>query len=265
MLIFAIDDEPMALLVLHNAIAEAVPEATIMDYYLGTAALEAIRKEDLHPDVVFSDIRMPQLDGLALAAQVRKSSPGTKFVFVTAYSEYAFDAIQVRTSGYVMKPVDADSIRKEMENIAPCHADMPGGLWIRCFGTFEVFWNRKPLLFARKQTKELLAFLIDREGSVCSAETIITTMWEGKTDLATGKDRVRHLVSDLKKTLSSIGMEELLVRRSGHLAILRDKVDCDYYRMLDGDMVFVNAFTGEYMSQYSWAELTTGRLYFRER
>ena len=264
MLIFAIDDEPMALLVLHNAIAEAVPEATIMDYDMGTAALEAIRKKDLRPDVVFSDIKMPQLDGLALAAQVRSASPETKFVFVTAYSEYAFDAIQVRTSGYVMKPVDADAIRKEMENIAPLRADMPGGLWVRCFGTFEVFWNRKPLLFARKQTKELFAYLIDREGAVCSAEAVIIEMWEGEMDMAAGKDRVRHLVSDLRKTLSSIGMEELLVRRSGHLAILRDKVDCDYYRMLDGDMAFVNTFTGEYMTQYSWAEMTTAKLYFRE-
>ena len=265
MLIFAIDDEPVALLVLHNAIAEAVPEATIMEYDMGTAALESMRKHDLRPDVVFSDIKMPQLDGLALAAQVRSLSPGTKFVFVTAYSEYAFEAIQVRTSGYVMKPVDANAIRREMENIAPLRAEMPGGLWVRCFGTFEVFWNRKPLLFARKQTKELFAFLIDQEGSVCSAETIITNMWEGETDMAAGKDRVRHLVGDLKRTLSSIGMEGILIRRSGQLAILRDKVDCDYYRMLDGDMAAVNAFTGEYMTKYSWAELTTGRLYFRER
>ena len=73
------------------------------------------------------------------------------------------------------------------------------------------------------------------------------------------------MVSDLKKTLASIGMEGILVRRSGHLAILRDKVDCDYYRMVDGDMAAVNAFTGEYMTQYSWAELTAGRLYFHER
>ena len=83
--------------------------------------------------------------------------------------------------------------------------------------------------------------------------------------MAAAKDRVRHLVGDLKRTLSSIGMEGILIRRSGQLAILRDKVDCDYYRMLDGDMAAVNAFTGEYMTQYSWAELTTGRLYFRER
>ena len=58
-------------------------------------------------------------------------------------------------------------------------------------------------------------------------------------------------------------MEDLLVRRSGRLAILRDRVDCDLYRMEDGDMEAVNAFTGEYMTQYSWAELTNGQLTFQ--
>ena len=48
MLIFAIDDEPIALTVLHDAIAEAAPEASIMDFGLGTDALEAIRRRGLH-------------------------------------------------------------------------------------------------------------------------------------------------------------------------------------------------------------------------
>ena len=81
--------------------------------------------------------------------------------------------------------------------------------------------------------------------------------------MTAGKDRLRHLVGDLRNTLSSIGMEEILVRRSGCLAVLRDKVDCDYYRMKDGDMEALNSFAGEYMTQYSWAEPTTGRLVFR--
>ncbi|MBQ6121725.1 MAG: response regulator [Clostridia bacterium] len=263
MLIFAIDDEPIALAVLHNAIAEAVPVASIMDFPLGTDALEAIQKQGLRPDAVFSDIRMPQLDGLALAARIRSASPATKLVFVTAYSEYALKAIQLRASGYVMKPVDADAIREEIANIAVVRAVMPNGLWVRCFGNFEVFWNRSPLLFDRRQTKELFAFLIDREGGVCTSEEIIARLWESETNMAAAKDRLRHLVGDLRRTLSSIGMEDILVRRSGRLAILRDRVDCDFFRMVDGDMETVNTFTGEYMAQYSWAELTTGRLVFR--
>ncbi len=58
-------------------------------------------------------------------------------------------------------------------------------------------------------------------------------------------------------------MGELLIRRSGRLGIRRDMMDCDYYRMLDGDTVALNSFDGQYMQQYPWAELTSGRLYFR--
>ena len=47
------------------------------------------------------------------------------------------------------------------------------------------------------------------------------------------------------------------------LAVLTDRIPCDYYRMLAGDMEWVNAWCGEYMSQYSWAEMTEGRLHFR--
>ena len=264
MLIFAIDDEPIALMVLHRAIAEAAPGADIVDFALGTDALKAVLDDGMRPDVMFSDIRMPELDGLTLAAQVRAASPVTKLVFITAYSEYAYDAIQLRTSGYVLKPVDAESIRRELDYIVPACAAMPNGLWVRCFGPFEVFWNRKPLMFGRRQTRELFAFLIDREGAVCTAEEIIAALWEEETDMAAAKDRLRHMIADLKRTLSSIGMEQILVRRSGQLAIVRDRVACDFYRMLDGDMDIVNTFDGEYMSRYSWAELTTGRLVFRK-
>ena len=46
-------------------------------------------------------------------------------------------------------------------------------------------------------------------------------------------------------------------------SIRPELLDCDYYRMLDGDVNAVNSFRGEYMKQYTWAELTAGRLYFR--
>jgi hypothetical protein len=59
------------------------------------------------------------------------------------------------------------------------------------------------------------------------------------------------------------GLGELLIRRSGVLAVRRDLLDCDYYRMLDGDPAAVNSFDGQYMQQYPWSELTSGRLYFR--
>ena len=236
MLIFAVDDEPKSLSRLHRILAEAAPGAEIMDFPLGTEALRAITSQGLCPDAVFTDIEMPELDGLALAVKLKQASPASKIVFVTAYSEYAVEAIRQRISGYVLKPVQKSRIPEELVYIAPDMKRDAEKLTVRCFGQFDVFWKGKPLMFGRKQTRELFAFLISSNGAVCTAEEVAAALWEEETDMRIAKRRIRQLVSDLKTTLAGIGMEDALVRRSGQLAILRDKVDCDYFRMLDGDM-----------------------------
>ena len=47
------------------------------------------------PDVVFLDISMRDMDGLAAAALIRKVAPGTMIVFATAYDEYAIKAFEL--------------------------------------------------------------------------------------------------------------------------------------------------------------------------
>ena len=87
-------------------------------------------------------------------------------------------------------------------------------------------------------------------------------MWEADIDMTRAKHRLRNLVSDLNGTLESVGMGDVLIRRRNQLAVNMDRLDCDYYRMLDGDTSAENSFRGEYMEQYSWAEPTKGRLAF---
>lgn len=125
------------------------------------------------------------------------------------------------------------------------------------------FWDSKPLTFKRKKTKELFAFLIDREGVSVTAEEAVAVLWEGAEDIGKAKHNLRNLVNDLRSTLAQIGRDEILIKSSGTLAVDRAAVDCDYYRMLDGDMKAMNSFRGEYMKQYSWAEITLANLYFR--
>ena len=220
------------------------------------------------PDVIFSDIIMPELDGLELAVRLKTAAPDARLVFVTGFSEFALKAFQLHVSGYIMKPPEPDRVREELNVLernlpTECRAPDDRRLQARCFGYFEVFWKGKPLRFERQQTKELLAFLIDRCGSYCSAEEIIAGIWEDVQDIRAAKHRLRNLTCDLRKTLADIGLGGLLLHRRNQLAILTELLDCDYYRMLDGDMEAVNAFRGEYMAQYSWAELTKGNLYFR--
>ena len=264
MRIFAIDDEPDVLETLHEAIAAAVPEAEVYPFRRGQAALDAITKEETVPDIVFSDIRMPDMNGLQLAVAIKEAAPDARIVFVTAYSEYALEAWQSHVHGYLMKPVTAEDIRNAID-----HLQLPPGpvrtekLRVQCFGHFEVFWHDEPVIFTRKQSKELFAFLIDREGVACTSEQIAAALWENENDMQAAGTRIRKLISDLKATLSKIGMEDVLIREKRQIAVRRSMIDCDYYRMQEGDMAAVNAYHGAYMEEYSWAEMTAGRLAFQ--
>ena len=265
MLIYAIDDEESMLRLLHGAIAEAEADAEIADFSLGADALEAIRQGGPLPDVVFCDIEMPPPTGLEFAVALKSLSPDTKIVFVTGYSEYAAEAYRIHAQGYIMKPVRASRVREELDLMELPDSKGAEKLRVQCFGYFEVFWKDEPLLFSRTKTKELLAFLVDRRGSACRAEEVIAALYEGTApdDMKRAKQKLRNLVNDLKSVLNEIGQGNVLLRRGSSIAIVPELLDCDYYRMLKGEMRAVNRFRGEYMEQYSWAEKSKGTLSFR--
>ena len=154
-----------------------------------------------------------------------------------------------------------------MEEIAPTFPKETGKLRVRCFGYFDVFWEDEPLIFARSKTKELFAFMIDRRGSVCTAEQAIDVLYENTNadEMKKAKQNIRNLVNDMKSTLNRIGMGDVLIRRGSNIALRTELLDCDYLKMIAGDMEAVNSFRGEYMEQYSWAELTKGMLEFDRR
>lgn len=261
MLLFAIDDEPKMLRMLHDAIAAAEPSGEILDFSSVSQVLDALSSGTKRPDVVFSDIELPGMSGLTLALKIKKAAPRARIIFVTGYDHYALEAYRLHAQGYIMKPVDAAAIREELDQL-PLLSVQSDRLYVQCFGFFEVFWQGKPLLFDRRKTKELLAFLVDRRGAACTAEEIGAVLWEDEADLFKIKHQLRNLVADLRRGLEKIGMEDLLIRKSGILAVQTEMIDCDYYRMIQGDPAALSAYQGEYMTQYSWAEITAGKLWF---
>ena len=86
MLIFAVDDEPKMLRLLHRAIAKAEPDAEIMDFEDDELLIDAVTKQGKQPDVVFADIQLQGCSGLELAVRIKRFVPQTKIIFVTASS-----------------------------------------------------------------------------------------------------------------------------------------------------------------------------------
>ncbi len=68
-------------------------------------------------DALFSDIRMPGLDGLHLARVVREMRPDLPVVFVTAFDEHAVEAFQIPAFDYLLKPVRADRLGQTLERL----------------------------------------------------------------------------------------------------------------------------------------------------
>ena len=104
MLILAIDDEPKALRLLHDAVEEARPEADILDFTDGADALKAVKEQQLVPDVVFSDIELPEMSGLEFAVELKKLTPDTQIIFVTGFPKYAADAYRLHAGGGLRGP-----------------------------------------------------------------------------------------------------------------------------------------------------------------
>ena len=81
--------------------------------------------EDFKPDILLTDIKMPQMDGILLAAEFRKVHPDCKIIFLSSYSdkEYLKSAIQYKVVDYVEKPVNISEIQKVITAAVNIHIE----------------------------------------------------------------------------------------------------------------------------------------------
>jgi DNA-binding LytR/AlgR family response regulator len=107
-----IDDEPLALQLLESHILQSEGIELLQAF---TNAIEALQQlETLDPDVIFSDIQMPELSGVQLAKIIGKRIP---VVFTTAYDQYAVQGFDLDVVDYLLKPITLDRFRESVEKI----------------------------------------------------------------------------------------------------------------------------------------------------
>jgi len=257
--ILAIDDNVLALEELVSAIKEACPNDKIHSFSKPSKLLEHAKENPC--DIAFLDIELWGMNGIDIAQKLKEIHGKINIVFVTGYSKYALDSYTVKASDYVMKPVTKEAVKKAMENLRnPIKTEPDKRVRVQTFGNFEIFVDENPVLFNRSKTKELLAYLVSRKGALCSNNEIIAVIWEGKNDSPALQSHFRHLVADLIKTFQSLNVEDIIIKKWKHLAVAPDKLSCDFYDMLNGGAKAANSYTGEFMSQYSWAEIDAANL-----
>lgn len=246
-----VDDEILNLNNLEYIIGKVLPSAAPISFSKASQALAFI--QDNPVDVAFLDINMRGVDGITIAKLMQKRWPNVNIIFCTGFSEYALEALEINCSGYLMKPATEEKVRKALENLRhPVEAAKR--MQLHCFGNFEVYCDGKPIWFKYNRTKELLAYLVDRNGACVSMKELAAVLFEDDQH----RSYMYQIRLDLVNTLTELGIPDVLIQSRGHLGIDREKVDCDYFDFLDKKLT---PPVQEYMTQYSFSEATCATLF----
>lgn len=184
------------------------------------------------PDAVFLDIDMPKIDGLELALRIQEQCPGVTVIFVTAYARYALDAFKAHPLDFLLKPVRRERLddcvahlRKQYILLHPEGA-VRNSLMFRCFGTFELICENE-VKWGTRRVRELLIYLIGRNGSPASKPELLDALFNGQED----KSTVHNLymtIYRLKSLLYTLDPERKLIRLEEDNALIIAPGVCDF-------------------------------------
>ena len=229
-----VDDEPLAREGVALALAKERDVEIVGSCGDGPSAVRAIR--ELKPDLVFLDIKMPGLDGFGVIGEIGadKMPP---VIFLTAYEQHALRAFRVNALDYLLKPIDAEDLRKSVERARRRHAQDEIGAWR---GELRALVDK--LAHERPATDASERILVRTNGRVHvldpreidwveAAGDYVTIHAAGKSHLV--RDSLRNLEARLaahgflrihRSTLVKLGsIRELVAKDSGdHEVVLHD-------------------------------------------
>lgn len=257
--ILVVDDNKEELEAQINLIQAISPNAKVCGCDGGMAALAKARETSV--DVAFLDTDMPELNGVDLGQYLKELNPFVNIVFLSEVKKHAFDAHRMHASGYVMKPLTKKKANYELSELRYSETlKQHKRVFAQTFGNFELFIDGKPAVFKYNRTKEIVALLINNRGAQTTNGEILVNLWEDDDDIDKKMSYLRNLRQDLQNTLRDLKLENIIIKQRGSMAIAADEIECDLYDWLANKGNSKYKYIGEYMNQFSWAELVHSEL-----
>lgn len=123
--VIMVDDRKIFLAGALPILEEVLPNAIITGFTKPSEAVDYARANRIA--LAFLDIEMGKTSGLNLCRELLEINPRTNVVYLTAYSEYAFDAWNTGASGFTLKPITADGVREQLKNLRYPFSFLGGG------------------------------------------------------------------------------------------------------------------------------------------
>jgi DNA-binding response OmpR family regulator len=120
--ILVVDDEE----VIRDVIASKIQKSLGYDVIQASNGIEALKAvEDLMPDLIITDIKMPAMSGIELLGEIRRRRIGSPVIILTGYGtmEDAISAIRLGAKSFIKKPFDINQVILLIENIFAVHQE----------------------------------------------------------------------------------------------------------------------------------------------
>ncbi|MBV7272873.1 response regulator [Clostridium sp. PL3] len=230
MKIAAVDDE-VHVLERFERMVSGIMELDLCGLFeTGEQLLNYLKKNSL--DAVFLDIEMPSVNGLHLSEQIQNLNENIEIIFVTAFNQYAVEAFELQALDYILKPMTEERLAKSINRLLKTrkNSKLSENIFIQCLGEFEVFLNGEAMTWKNSKAKELLAFLVHKNGVPIGWEKIVDAIWP---DFNSEKAQTNFHATTylLRKRLSEAGISHILECVRGNYRIVTDKVNCDIYQL----------------------------------
>ena len=255
MIVICVDDEPLVLQ-MNVSLCKDIPGISdAVGFTNAEDSLDWLKQNKA--ELAILDIDMPGINGLRLAAEMKTLQPEISVIFLTGYAQYALEAFGVHAAGYLLKPVSRERLTEEVAYALRGKQSKPfSSVEIKTFGNFDIFVDGSAITFDRTKAKEIMAYLTDRQGRFVSRSELFSILWEdGEYDRSMQK-QLDVIIRSLRDTLEHNGIADSVEMKRGSLRLRTEMIECDFYRFLKGEIDSVNAYRGEYMNQYPWANMT---------
>ncbi len=253
MTILALDDKAGDLRLISDLLVKLQPEAESLCFESSLEALAAARSREI--DIAFLNADLPELSGLDLGQYLKDLYPQVNLIYLADSRDYAYEALALHASGYMLKPAVETALRRELDDLRhPAEEKKRKRVFAQTFGNFDLFVDGKPVSFKYSRTKEVVALLVNNRGAQTTNGEIIASLWEDDGDPDRKASYLSNLRQDLQNTMTRLKLTGIILKQRGSLAIAVDRIECDLYDWLEKKKDSRYHYLGDYMNQYSWAE-----------
>jgi two-component system, LytTR family, response regulator len=170
-------------------------------------------------DLLLCDIELPGMNGLEIAQIVSKQQPHVKIVFLSAYSQYAYNAFRLEAFDYLLKPLKHSELLQLDEKLTRYGLKNPKKVSmtniVRCFEFFEIVTKEgNKVKWTTQKAKELAMFFIFHQNKPILKSDVIRSIWPDL--IYNQEDSHFHMAMyRLRKTISNYSLDISIQSQSG--------------------------------------------------